>query len=128
MIKTFVATSTFSPEFPETISISSTAGSAGKMTEMEEYNLTCEIQNVAPVQNLAVRWYKGDRIFYTHTFDDPSKFPMNKSPTVSFKPTRQDNGVTFKCEAHLDLGPEGPQLSATSQEYIIGVECEYIIK
>lgn len=83
---------------------------------------------MAPVQNLTVRWYKGDRIFYTQTFDNPSKYPMNKSAIVSFRPTRQDNGVTFKCEARLDLGPEGPQLSATSQEYLIDVECKYIIK
>jgi hypothetical protein len=26
----------------------------------EEYQLQCDIVNVAPVQNLTVRWYQGD--------------------------------------------------------------------
>lgn len=97
------------------------------MVELEKYNFTCDIQNIAPVQNLTVRWYKGDTIVHTDTFDNPSNEPVNQSSVLSFTPTRQDNRVTFRCEAHLDLGTEGPQLNASSQEYTITVNCKYIM-
>ena len=32
----------------------------GPMLADEEYQLQCDIVNVAPVQNLTVRWYQGD--------------------------------------------------------------------
>ncbi|XP_059204482.1 hemicentin-1-like [Centropristis striata] len=106
--------------FPETISISSNA-LGGVMDEGKTYNFTCDIHNIAPVQNLTVRWYKGDEMVDTDTFDNPSKPPVNQSSIFSFTPTRQHDGVTFRCEAHLDLWPEGPQLNASSQEYSITV-------
>lgn len=96
------------------------------MTEMKEYNFTCDVHNIAPVQNLTVRWYKGDTFVFMDTFDNPSKEPVNQSSVFSFTPTRQENGVTFRCEAHLNLGPEGPQLHAFSEEYNITVHCKYI--
>ncbi|XP_070779073.1 roundabout homolog 1-like [Enoplosus armatus] len=107
--------------FPETISIRFSGGSGGVVTEMEKFNLSCDINNIAPIQNLTVRWYKGDTIVYTDTFDNPSKEPVNHSSVFSYTPTRQDNRGTFRCEAHLDLGPEEPQLNVSSQEYIITV-------
>lgn len=120
-------TSTFSPEFPQTISISSSSGNDGVLKEMEEHTFTCDIHNIAPVQNLTVRWYKGDTIVYIDTFDNPSREPVDQTSVLRFIPTRQDTGVTFRCEAHLDLGPEGPQLNVSSQEYNITVHCKYIM-
>ncbi|KAE8283339.1 Hemicentin-1 [Larimichthys crocea] len=105
--------------FPETISIS--PDSDGALKEAEEYNFTCNIHNIAPVQSLTVTWYKGDTIIYTDTFNNPSKKPVNQTSVLSFTPHRQDDGVTFRCEAHLDLQPEGPQLKVSSQEYNITV-------
>lgn len=117
-------TATFSSAFPETISIS--PDSDGALKEAEEYNFTCNIHNIAPVQSLTVTWYKGDTIIYTDTFNNPSKKPVNQTSVLSFTPHRQDDGVTFRCEAHLDLQPEGPQLKVSSQEYNITVNCKYI--
>ncbi|TKS92109.1 Hemicentin-2 [Collichthys lucidus] len=105
--------------FPETISIS--PDSDGALKEAEEYNFTCNINNIAPVKNLIVTWYKGDTIIYTDTFKNPSKKPVNQTSVLGFTPHRQDEGVTFRCEAHLDLQPEGPQLHVSSQEYTITV-------
>lgn len=107
--------------FPENISLRSSSGPRMEMSEGEKHNFTCDIQNIAPVINLTVKWYKGDEMVYEDTFKDPSKEPVDQSSIFSFIPTRQDNGVTFRCEAHLDLRPEGPQLNASSQEYNITV-------
>ncbi|XP_050930005.1 hemicentin-1 [Lates calcarifer] len=102
--------------FPEKISISSSSGSDGVMNVKEEHNFTCHINHVAPVQNLTVRWYKGDKLMHTDAFSSPNKKPENQTSVYSFTPTRQDNGITFRCEAHMDLGPEGPQLNVSSEE------------
>ncbi|XP_010775772.1 hemicentin-1-like isoform X2 [Notothenia coriiceps] len=107
--------------FPENISLSSSSGPHMGMPEGKKHNFTCDIQNIAPVINLTVKWYKGDEMVYEDTFKDPSKEPVDQSSIFSLIPTRQDNGVTFRCEAHLDLRPEGPQLNASSQEYNIRV-------
>ncbi|CAK6971170.1 uncharacterized protein LOC128379280 [Scomber scombrus] len=98
--------------FPESIRIES----SGSMRDGREYTLTCDVGSVAPVKYLTVRWYKGDTIINTTTFDNPSKEPVEQRSVFSLIPTRQDKGVKFRCEAHLDLGPEGPQLSVFSNE------------
>ncbi|KAK2833282.1 hypothetical protein Q5P01_017171 [Channa striata] len=107
--------------FPEEINITSTHDSDVMMKENETYNFTCDIQRVAPVRNLSVRWYKGDTIIHTDTFDNASKKPVTASPVLSLTTTRADNGVTLRCEAHMDLRPEGPQLNVSSQAYDIKV-------
>ncbi|XP_073350907.1 hemicentin-1 [Pagrus major] len=108
-------------KFPETISISTTGDLNGVIGENENFEITCGINDIAPVQNLSVRWYKGDTIVHTDTFNNPSKPPVNQSSVYNFKPSRKDNGVTFRCEAHMDLGPEGPQFNVSSKEYQITV-------
>lgn len=120
-------TSTFSPAFPETISISSSSGTSGVIDEGEKYDFTCDINNVAPIQNLTIWWYKGDAVVFIDTFDNPRVKPVDQSAVYSFTPTRQDDGVTFRCEAHLDLSPEGPHLNVSSRELNITVHCKYIL-
>ncbi|KAK5856116.1 hypothetical protein PBY51_007735 [Eleginops maclovinus] len=107
--------------FPENISLSSSSGPNMVMHEGKQNNFTCDIQNIAPVKNLTVKWYKGDEMVFEDTFKNPSKKPVNQSSIFSFTPTRQDNGATIRCEEHLDLRPEGPQLNASSEEYYITV-------
>ncbi|XP_049416447.1 hemicentin-1-like [Epinephelus fuscoguttatus] len=107
--------------FPETISISSSSGTSGVIDEGEKYDFTCDINNVAPIQNLTIWWYKGDAVVFIDTFDNPRVKPVDQSAVYSFTPTRQDDGVTFRCEAHLDLSPEGPHLNVSSRELNITV-------
>ncbi|XP_078140645.1 hemicentin-1 [Centroberyx gerrardi] len=106
--------------FPDSVAFSSSAGSAGLMIEGERHILTCDIQHIAPVQNLTVTWHKGNETTIDR-FNNPSKEPVNQSSVHSFTASRYDDGVQFRCEAHLDLGPEGPSLSATSQQYPVTV-------
>lgn len=111
-----------SPAFPESIILS---GPDGVMAEGEEHKLTCYVHNVAPVKKLVVRWYKGDTVVHSDTFDGLSQQPENQSSILSFTPSRRDNGGKFRCEAHLDLGPEGPRLNVSSHEYTVTVSCKY---
>ncbi|XP_036423420.1 opioid-binding protein/cell adhesion molecule-like isoform X2 [Colossoma macropomum] len=67
---------------PDRVSIS-TVGHTELMIEGGQYELQCDIQNVAPVEFLTI------------------------------SPSRDDDGVQYRCEAELDLGPEGPQLPLT---------------
>ncbi|XP_062264458.1 hemicentin-1-like [Platichthys flesus] len=108
--------------FPENISINSSSDSHGVMRENKQYNLTCHIRHVAPVEYLIVTWYKGDRPGSKFNFTKtPTKKPVDELSVYTVTPTRRDNGVTFRCEATMDLGPEGPQLNVSSQEINITV-------
>lgn len=107
--------------FPDTISISSSDGSVGVVREGRTHNLICDIKHVAPLQRLTMRWYKDGTLFHTDTFNSSSRNPVDQSSVIYLTPTREDSGVTFRCEAHLDLSPDGPQLNLSSQEYSITV-------
>uniref|UniRef100_A0A3B1JDB6 Ig-like domain-containing protein n=1 Tax=Astyanax mexicanus TaxID=7994 RepID=A0A3B1JDB6_ASTMX len=93
---------------PDTVSIS-TVNHAGPMVEGRQYELKCDIQNVAPVGNVTVKWYKGDTLVGSTTFTESSKTPENLLATLQISPSRDDDGAQYRCEAELDLGPEGPQ-------------------
>uniref|UniRef100_A0A3B4G558 Intercellular adhesion molecule 3 n=1 Tax=Pundamilia nyererei TaxID=303518 RepID=A0A3B4G558_9CICH len=127
--------------FPEKIQINSTADSNGMMVEGEEYNITCEIPKIAPVQNLTVKWYNGDRIIESDVLEiiEPNNLKNTKQPvkllsTFPFTPTRNDSGARFRCEAQMDLSPVGPHLNVSSQELTItvvfgpDVQCSNIIE
>lgn len=107
--------------FPETISIRSSSGSSGGMKEGEEYVFTCDIFNVAPLQNLSVAWLKGDTIIHRETFNDSTKEPVNQTSVLQFTPTREDSGSMIRCEAQMDLRPEGPDLKVSSEEHVVTV-------
>lgn len=80
--------------------------------QMEEgggYLLACDIISVAPVQNLKVKWYYGSEVVQIQTFNQTSAAPVNVSSTFNVTAKREHNGERFRCEAELDLGPNGPQ-------------------
>lgn len=97
------------------------------MVEGTEYLLNCDIINVAPVQNLKVKWYRGNETVHTQMFDDTSVTPVNVSSTLRVTAERGYNGALFRCEAELYLGPKGPELipTATSPPYTAVVICEF---
>lgn len=97
------------------------------MMEGKEYQLLCEVQNIAPVQYLNLRWYRGQTEVYNHSFSDlTSSSPVQVSSTLIITPTKAENGAQYKCVAQLDLGPEGPQPSPTltSEPLNASVYCE----
>ncbi|KAF4073716.1 hypothetical protein AMELA_G00246430 [Ameiurus melas] len=93
---------------PDRVSIS-TVNHTGPMIEGREYELQCDVQNVAPVHYLTVNWYKGQHLVKTERFSHESRLPANKTTTLQISPSKYDDGVQYRCEAELNLGPEGPQ-------------------
>ncbi|XP_052408413.1 vascular cell adhesion protein 1-like isoform X1 [Carassius gibelio] len=93
---------------PDSVSIS-TVNHRGPMIEGQQYELQCDVHDVAPVQNLTVRWYKNQTLLHQTTFTDTIETPVNKNVTLLIRPDRADIGAQYWCEAELDLGAEGPQ-------------------
>lgn len=91
---------------------------------MESHTLTCQIDSVAPVEHLIVMWFKNGTSLHNQTFASTNIGPSNIESVIEITPSRGDNGATYRCEAHLDLGLEGQRPSA-SKEYAIEVHCEY---
>ncbi|CAI5675799.1 unnamed protein product [Oreochromis niloticus] len=91
----------------------------GPMVEGIGYNLKCDIYNVAPVQNLIVKWYRGNETVLTQTFNGSALTPVNTSSTLRISTQRDYNGLIFRCEAELHLGPKGPKFppNVTSPPY-----------
>nr|XP_046270934.1 hemicentin-1-like [Scatophagus argus] len=96
---------------PDTVSVSTRDD--GQMVEGRDYSLICDVVNVAPVQNLTVKWYHGNETVYTEMFGGTSVTPVNVSSTWNITAQRDYNGELFRCEAELHLGPNGPELIPT---------------
>lgn len=104
----------------------STVGHTGPMTEGGEYELKCDIQNIAPLHLLTVNWYRGPDLVNTTDFTDLStKVPVNQSTTLRFSPSRDDDGVQLRCEAKMNLGPEGPQPPLTVRSDHLNISSEF---
>ncbi len=84
------------------------------MTEGEQYELQCDVHNVAPVQNLTVKWYKGQTLLNQTIFTDTIETPVNETVTLLIRPDRDDDGAQYRCEAELNLGEEGPHPHPTN--------------
>ncbi|XP_072560778.1 cell adhesion molecule 3-like isoform X2 [Paramormyrops kingsleyae] len=106
-------------KLPDSVSVSS-VNSTDPMVEGSQYQLKCEIQNIAPVQNLTVKWYKGDTLVHEDRDyvikdgkSDREKAPVSVASivliTANRTTNRTDDNVQYSCGAELDLGPEAPQ-------------------
>ncbi|XP_029692098.1 hemicentin-2 isoform X2 [Takifugu rubripes] len=99
---------------PDSVSVS-----AGVTQEGAEMVLSCDVTNVAPLQALRVKWYRGNDMVHTQMFNDTSRTPASAVSTLRNTAVREDNGVEFRCAAELHLGPNGPELvpTVTSSAY-----------
>ncbi|XP_059415241.1 titin-like isoform X4 [Carassius carassius] len=109
---------------PDSVSIS-TVNHRGPMIEGQQYELQCDVHDVAPVQYLTVKWYKGQTLLHQTTFTDTIETPVNKTVTLLIHPDRADDGAQYWCEAELDLGAEGPQPSPKYSSEPLNVEVYY---
>lgn len=107
-------------KIPKKVQIISNS-SDGTMKEGDDYYLTCSVSDVAPVENLAVMWYKDDIPFLVDKFNS-SIHTLPNASMIHYTPTKENNGVQFRCEAHLDLSPEGPYINVSSQTFQINVK------
>uniref|UniRef100_A0A8C6KY14 Ig-like domain-containing protein n=1 Tax=Nothobranchius furzeri TaxID=105023 RepID=A0A8C6KY14_NOTFU len=83
--------------------------------EETNYKLQCYVCDVAPAQNLTVRWYRSDEILDVQVYSETTKTPVNTSSMLVVNVTRDENAVEVRCEAQLELGPHGPQHPVVSQ-------------
>uniref|UniRef100_A0A3B3ZA90 Ig-like domain-containing protein n=1 Tax=Periophthalmus magnuspinnatus TaxID=409849 RepID=A0A3B3ZA90_9GOBI len=113
-------------KIPDSVSIRP-VDHTGPMVEAKKYQLLCEVQNIAPVQYLTLKWYRGDAMVHNHSFSDlTSSSPVQVSSILEIFPSRAENGASYRCVAELELGPEGPQQppSVTSDSLNVSVQCE----
>ncbi|XP_042588646.1 LOW QUALITY PROTEIN: intercellular adhesion molecule 1 [Cyprinus carpio] len=115
-------------KYPDSVSIS-IVDHSGPMIEGRQYELQCDVHDVAPVQYLTVKWYKGQTLLDKTTFTEDSKTPVNETATLLIRPDRADGGAQYRCEAELELGAEGPQPppKKTSEPLNINVYFKLII-
>ncbi|XP_068178095.1 vascular cell adhesion protein 1-like [Antennarius striatus] len=94
---------------PEAVSLS-VSNHSGVLFEGQLYTLQCSVQDVAPVGNLTVTFYRGQRsLGQLRSEDHTSKKPVTETFDLPITPSPEDDGGQFWCEAKLDFGVEGPQ-------------------
>uniref|UniRef100_A0A671TRU3 Hsp90 co-chaperone Cdc37-like n=1 Tax=Sparus aurata TaxID=8175 RepID=A0A671TRU3_SPAAU len=79
------------------------------MSEGQIITLKCSVQNVAPVENLRVTFYSGQRQLGQKQSNSRGRRPVSEMFELNFTPTKEDDGGEFWCEAELLLGSDGPQ-------------------
>ncbi|XP_051569603.1 hemicentin-1-like [Myxocyprinus asiaticus] len=113
-------------QYKEPDSVSIRLNHTSPVVEGREYQLLCEVQNVAPVQYLVLRWYRGQNEVYKHSFSEVSAVtPAQVSSTLLIVPNRADDAVQYRCEAELELGAEGPQPPPTVQSEAFNIAAQY---
>ncbi|XP_041790310.1 uncharacterized protein LOC121604773 [Chelmon rostratus] len=81
----------------------------GLMFADHQYTLLCEVQDVAPIENLIVTFYRDQTVLGQQQSDNKDKKPVAEVFILNFRPSEDDDGAQYWCEAKLEMGPEGPQ-------------------
>lgn len=73
------------------------------------YTFLCNVENVAPIQNLTVRWFRGEELLSEMTKDQEiHKEPLSMSYVLEKYFSEEDDGKKYRCEAGLDFLSERP--------------------
>jgi len=104
------------------------ADHAGPTLAGRQYTLRCTVQDVAPVEDLVVTFYRGRTALGRLKSNNNNTRPVTETFSFNITPRREDDGVQYWCEAKLELGPGGPErpLVVTSQTITNTVLCEFV--
>nr|XP_040047446.1 hemicentin-1-like [Gasterosteus aculeatus aculeatus] len=91
--------------------------------EGTQYQLQCDVLNVAPVQHLTVSWYRDGETIRTDNFThlNATKGLASESSTLTATFSRAENGAQFHCGAHLDFGEHGSKPAVNSSVHAVSV-------
>ncbi|XP_076152563.1 intercellular adhesion molecule 1-like isoform X1 [Alosa pseudoharengus] len=92
----------------------------GPLLEGHEYLLECEVQSVAPVNNLSVIWFRGDtelkRSGYSQfRIEGDRSQNVTVRTNLSITASTEDNKASYSCAAQLDLNTAEPIPDARSK-------------
>ncbi|XP_030583516.1 hemicentin-1-like [Archocentrus centrarchus] len=110
---------------PKSVSISF-VNHTGPMFEHQQYRLQCSVQDVAPVQNLTVTFYRGSKALGHLQSNSEEKKAVNKIFTLNITASKDDDGALYRCEAKLELGPDGPQPPPVARSQTLTASVYYI--
>uniref|UniRef100_A0A1A8LBE4 Ig-like domain-containing protein n=1 Tax=Nothobranchius pienaari TaxID=704102 RepID=A0A1A8LBE4_9TELE len=86
------------------------------------YSLKCDVRDVAPAQNLSVFWLGKKGELKKETFSEDSFTPLDVASSLDLTPRRDDHGSEIRCEARLDVFPDGrAPLTMQSQPLVLNV-------
>lgn len=113
-----------STETPDNVLMSDISG---PLVQGQQFQMRCDVFNVAPVNKLSVRWYKGSELIETDTFSGTTLKPVNKSSVLTLSAHRDDHEQSIWCEAALTFGPGTDIPASQSQAYKMEVLCRFLI-
>ncbi|XP_023204282.1 hemicentin-1-like [Xiphophorus maculatus] len=79
-----------------------------------DYELHCDVFDVAPAQNISVTWYRNNKTF--KSFMDSIEEPEKNSYILGVNISREERFAEFRCEVQLKFGelkPQHPVISTT---------------
>ncbi|KAJ0001261.1 hypothetical protein NQD34_006281 [Periophthalmus magnuspinnatus] len=79
--------------------------------EQQDFEMQCNVSNVAPVNSTVVTWYLGDtRIKREMLTSGVSQKPSTQSSVIKITADKDAHRKKLMCEAKFDFGPAGPHL------------------
>lgn len=98
------------------------------LVEGREYTVECVVAKVAPVRNLHVLWYLGNKVLKSQTYDSSDSSSFGAGSDISLVANRNESGAEIWCEATLVFGARGPMLpSIRSNSVKVEVLCRFLL-
>ncbi|XP_061905820.1 hemicentin-2-like [Entelurus aequoreus] len=108
--------------FPESIDIKQegTPVRSAVLEEGDVLDLKCEVGKIAPKSQVIVKWHSSSSNTFLHASNHHAhtKEPVELISSYDYSAKMDDQ---IRCEAYLDLRPEGPELSVFSPVFNLSV-------